>query len=277
MANIFREPLIVIQSTGVTVNPNNTLLRAKTRETLTISIGNDVSTTANPTFLTLTPSNEQFQINQYLIKPNALTGSINLLGNTTVTNDLTVGGNLDILGTTTTAEKIQSSLSQSYTIFESGSTQFGNTSDDTHVVTGSLLSSGSLSIHNYNITDVSDDIYLSIGRSDYLITENGAKEYVDENDNDNLEVYLRKCFAHTGSFVDSDTFTFNAVTASAPIAITSTRVDDFMFFVNGQMMESDALTIQQQGSTLRLDIDSDNIGYDLTNDDEVVAWGKFNS
>ena len=42
-------------------------------------------------------------------------------------------------------------------------------------------------------------------------------------------------------------------------------------------MESDALTIQQQGSTLRLDIDSDNIGYDLTNDDEVVAWGKFNS
>ena len=56
-----------------------------------------------------------------------------------------------------------------------------------------------------------------------------------------------------------------------------TRVDDFMFFVNGQLMESDALTIQQQGSTLRLDINSNNIGYDLTNDDEVVGWGKFNS
>ena len=37
-----------------------------------------------------------------------------------------------------------------------------------------------------------------------------------------------------------------------------------MFFVNGQLMESD-LTIQQQGSTLRLDINSNNIGYDLTN------------
>ena len=48
-------------------------------------------------------------------------------------------------------------------------------------------------------------------------------------------------------------------------------------FVNGQLMESDVLTIQQQGSTLRLDINSDNIGYDLTNDDEVVGWGKFNS
>ena len=72
MANIFREPLIVIQSTGVTVNPNNTPLNAETRETLTISIGNDVSTTANPIFSTLTISNEQFQINQYLLNRRVL-------------------------------------------------------------------------------------------------------------------------------------------------------------------------------------------------------------
>ena len=277
MANIFREPLVLTQGTGVTIDLNNQLLQAVSRESVTISIGNDVSVTGNPVFLTLTPTNEQFQINQYLIKPNALTGSINLLGDTTIKNNLIVGGNLTIKETTT-VEKIESSLSQSYTIFESGSTQFGNSSDDTHLITGSFSSSGSISLSNYNVTDVSNDIYLSIGRTDYLVTENGAKDYVDENDNDNLETYLRKCFAHTGSFVDSDTFTFSAVTASSPSpAITSTRVDDFMFFVNGQLMESDALTIQQQGSTLKLDINSDNIGYDLTNDDEVVAWGKFNS
>ena len=277
MANIFREPLVLTQGTGVTIDLNNQLLQAASRESVTISIGNDVSVTGNPVFLTLTPTNEQFQINQYLIKPNALTGSINLLGDTTIKNNLIVGGNLTIKETTT-VEKIESSLSQSYTIFESGSTQFGNTSDDTHLITGSFSSSGSISLSNYNVTDVSNDIYLSVGRTDYLVTENGAKDYVDENDNDNLETYLRKCFAHTGSFVDSDTFTFSAVTASSPSpAITSTRVDDFMFFVNGQLMESDALTIQQQGSSLKLDINSDNIGYDLTNDDEVVAWGKFNS
>jgi len=277
MANIFREPLVLTQGTGVTIDLNNQLLQAVSRESVTISIGNDVSVTGNPVFLTLTPTNEQFQINQYLIKPNALTGSINLLGDTTIKNNLIVGGNLTIKETTT-VEKIESSLSQSYTIFESGSTQFGNSSDDTHLITGSFSSSGSISLSNYNVTDVSNDIYLSVGRTDYLVTENGAKDYVDENDNDNLETYLRKCFAHTGSFVDSDTFTFSAVTASSPSpAITSTRVDDFMFFVNGQLMESDALTIQQQGSTLKLDINSDNIGYDLTNDDEVVAWGKFNS
>ena len=276
MANIFRQPLVFIDGVGVTISTNNTPLRAVTRELTTISIGNNVSKTGNPIFLSLTSSNEQFQINQYLIKPNALTGSINLLGDTTVRNNLIVGGDLTIKETTT-VEKIESSLSQSYTIFESGSTQFGNTSDDTHFITGSFLSSGSISLSNYNVTDVSDDIYLSVGRTDYLITENGVKDYVDENDNDNLEIYLRKCFAHTGSFVDSDTFTFSAVTASSPSpTITSTRVDDFMFFVNGQLMETDALTIQQQGSSLRLDINSDNIGYDLTNDDEVVAWGKFN-
>tara|TARA_R110002020_G_scaffold320847_1_gene536758 strand:+ start:2352 stop:3185 length:834 start_codon:yes stop_codon:yes gene_type:complete len=277
MANIFRQPLVFIDGVGVTISTNNTPLRAVTRELTTISIGNNVSKTGNPIFLSLTSSNEQFQINQYLIKPNALTGSINLLGDTTVRNNLIVGGDLTIKETTT-VEKIESSLSQSYTIFESGSTQFGNTSDDTHFITGSFLSSGSISLSNYNVTDVSDDIYLSVGRTDYLITENGVKDYVDENDNDNLEIYLRKCFAHTGSFVDSDTFTFSAVTASSPSpTITSTRVDDFMFFVNGQLMESDALTIQQQGSTLKLDINSDNIGYDLTNDDEIVGWGKFNS
>ena len=177
MANIFRNPIVFTQGTGVTISPNDTSLQGITRETVTISIGNNVSTTANPIFSSLVSSNEQFQINQYLIKPNALTGSISLLGSTTVSNNLTVGGSLTI-SETTTVEKIESQLSQSYTIFESGSTQFGNTSDDTHLITGSFLSSGSTSLHNYNVTDISNDIYLSVGRVNYLVTEKGAKDYV---------------------------------------------------------------------------------------------------
>ena len=276
MANIFREPLVLTQGTGVTINLNNQLINAKTRESVTISIGTDVSTIANPLFSTLTPTNEQFQINQYLIKSNSITGSITQLGSLT-TDSFTVNGDMNVLGITT-AQKITSQLSQSVTLFESGSSQFGDTSDDIHQFSGSFLNSGSFSLsNNHSTTNVSDDIYLSIGRSDYLVTENVVKNYVDDNDNQALQTYLRKCFVHTGNFVDSDTFSFNAVTSSAPAGFTSTRVDDFMFFVNGQLMETDALTIQQQGSTLKLDINSDNIGYDLTNDDEVVAWGKFNS
>ena len=42
-------------------------------------------------------------------------------------------------------------------------------------------------------------------------------------------------------------------------------------------MEHDALEIQQVGTTFRLKVDTDSIGYDLESDDEIIAQGKFNS
>jgi len=277
MANIAREPLTTIQGLGVTVTPNNKAVFGQTSpsEQITISIGNDVFTTSNAVFNQLTPTNKILTINNFIISEGGFTGSINLQGSITIPL-LNVSGSFNSKGITK-AEKIESQLSQSVTIFESGSTQFGDTADDTHTISGSFLTSGSFSLNNHNVVGLSDDIFLSVGRSTHLATESGSKKYIDDLDSITKQQYVRKCFAHTGSFVDSDTFTFNAVTASAPNIYASTRVDDFMFFVNGQLMESDALTIQQQGSTLRLDINSNNIGYDLTNDDEVVGWGKFNS
>ena len=275
MANIFREPLVLTQGTGVTINLNNQLLQAKSRESVTISIGNDVSPTGNPVFLTLTPTNEQFQINEYLIKPNALTGSISLLGSLT-SDSLTIGGDMTVLGTTT-AQRITSQLSQSVTLFESGSTQFGNTSDDTHQFSGSFSSSGSITLGNHLVRNVSDDTSLTDGSSTDLITEKAVKAYLDTNDDDTIPAYFRKCFAHTGSFVSSTTSSFTAVTASAPTGFTSTSEHDFVFFINGQLMEHDGVSVKQAGTSFLLHIDGDSIGYDLTNDDEVVAWGKFNS
>ena len=276
MANIFREPLVLTDGTGVTINFSGQLLHAKSRESVIISIGNDVSVTSNPIFLSLTPSNEQFQINQYLIKPNALTGSISLLGSLTSNGSLTVGGDMSVLGTTT-VKKITSQLSQSVTLFESGSSQFGNTLDDTHQFSGSFLYSGSISLGNHSITSVSDDTSLTDASSTDLVTEKAVKAYLDTNDDDPISAYFRKCFAHTGSFVSSTTSSFTAVSASAPSGFTSTSENDFMFFINGQMMEHDGISVQQNGSSFAVHIDSDSIGYDLTNDDEVVAWGKFNS
>jgi hypothetical protein len=275
MANIFREPLVLTQGTGVTINLNNQLLQAKTRESVTISIGNDVSVTGNPIFLTLTPTNEQFQINEYLIKPNALTGSISLLGSLTI-DSLTIGGDMSVLGTTT-AQKIESQLTQSVTLFESGSSQFGDTSDDTHQFSGSFLSSGSFSVGNHSVSRVSNDTSLTDGSSTDLVTEKAVKAYLDANDDDTIPAYFRKCFTHTGSFVSSTTSSFTAVSASAPTGFTSTSEHDFVFFINGQLMEHDGVSVRQAGTSFLLHIDSDSIGYDLTNDDEVVAWGKFNS
>ena len=42
-------------------------------------------------------------------------------------------------------------------MFSSGSTIFGNDTTDTHNFTGSLLISGSLSINNYSVTEISND------------------------------------------------------------------------------------------------------------------------
>ena len=276
MANIFREPLTLIQGTGVTITPNNTPLRAESREVVTIAIGNEVSTTSNPLFLSLTNTAQQFQINQYLIKPNSLTGSINLLGGLDTSTSLTVGGDMTVLGTTT-VQKIESELTQSFTIFDSGSSIFGDTSDDSHRFSGSFSPSGSISLNNYSVHNISNDTSMTDGSATEIITENVAKTYIDNTGHENFQTYLRKCFAHTGSFVNSATSSFTAVTASAPSGITSTSENDFMFFINGQMIEHDGVSIQQTASTFLLKLDSSSVGYDLENSDDVVAWGKFNA
>jgi hypothetical protein len=59
--------------------------------------------------------------------------------------------------------------------------------------------------------------------------------------------------------------------------MTDTGENDFLFFINGQYMEHDAITIQQSGSVLHLFVNTGSIGYDLESDDEILAWGRWNS
>ena len=66
-------------------------------------------------------------------------------------------------------------------------------------------------------------------------------------------------------------------TASAPSGVTATSENDFVFFINGQYMEHDALTIAQNGAEFYLQVDTSAIGYDLESDDEILAIGKFDS
>ena len=276
MANIFREALVPKQGTGVTINQDNQLLRAETRELVNISIGNDVSVTSQPLFLSVTPTSQEFQINQFIITPNAMTGSINLLGDLTLSTTLTVGNDMRVLGATT-ASKIESQQTQSFTIFDSGSSLFGDSVDDTHKISGSLLSSGSIVLNNGTIQNISNDTALSDNSTQDVVTERAGKTYIDNIGYEGFQTYQRKCFPHTGSFISPTTSSFNAVTASAPSGFTSTTKNDFMFFINGVIVENDGVDIQQVGSSLLLKIDTSNVGYVLSGDDEVVGWGKFNS
>ena len=87
----------------------------------------------------------------------------------------------------------------------------------------------------------------------------------------------KQYYKSTTSILNTATASFTAVTASAPAGVTATDENDFLFFINGQYMEHDAITIQQSGSSFLLQVDTDGIGYELESDDEIISVGKFNS
>ena len=76
-----------------------------------------------------------------------LTGNITHIGNVNQTGDSNISGDL-VVGGTVTAQEFKTELVTSATIFESGSTIFGNSLDDTHTITGSVAITGSLNVDN---------------------------------------------------------------------------------------------------------------------------------
>ena len=109
-----------------------------------------------------------------------------------------------------------------------------------------------------------------------LVSEFALKNFSTTNVGD-VQTYLRKQFFKTSNSIVNPTASFAAVTASAPSGYTATSEDDFLFFINGQYMEHDAIEIEQSGSVFLLKVDNSGIGYDLESDDEIIAVGKFNS
>tara|TARA_B100001094_G_scaffold136639_1_gene132268 strand:- start:2635 stop:4329 length:1695 start_codon:yes stop_codon:yes gene_type:complete len=271
---VVSNPLIFTGGTGVTISNDGIEFNGSTTITQDISIDQDVSTTANVTFAQVSASSFVIGTNTY--NDNSLTGSLNISGSLTTTGNITVNGDATVEGTLTVRELKTEFVSASI-LFESGSTVFGDTSDDTHQFSGSVLTSGSLRLNNYTVHEISNDTSLTDGSSTALVTENAAKTYID-NQTDDQQAYLRKQFVKTSTSITAPgTASFTAVTASAPSDMTSTSENDFVFFINGQYMEHDALQIQQESTTFRVIVDTDSIGYDLEGDDEILAIGKFNS
>ena len=265
-------PIIFSQGTGVTLSQNNVEFNGSSPLTQTISIGQDVSTTSNVLFNQVTSS--FLTIGSTTYNSGNIDGDISILGSLTTTGNITVQGNATINGTVT-AKRFHTEFISASILLESGSTKFGDSTDDSHQFTGSVDVSGSFTLNGYTITNISDDTTMSGSSSQTLVTENAVKTLVSDT---TQELYLRKqLFKSSVSITVPSTASFNAVTASAPASLTATSKNDFIFFINGQYMEHDALNIQQSGATFVLKVDNNNIGYDLESDDEVIAIGKFES
>tara|TARA_R110001592_G_scaffold41263_1_gene134766 strand:- start:5532 stop:7208 length:1677 start_codon:yes stop_codon:yes gene_type:complete len=242
-----------------------------------ISIPQQVETTSNVQFNQVTSS--ALMIGSNVFSSTGVSQDWSVTGSVEATTTLTVGGNATI-GGTLIAQEFHTEYVSGSIILTSGSTQFGDTLDDTHYFTGSMFTSGSFELNGYSINEISNDTTLSSQSSTALVTENALKTYVDTTKADvaSFPTYVRKQFVKISTgLTGTNTASFNAITASAPAGLTSTSEHDFLFFINGQYMEHDAIEIQQAASTFLLKVDSDSIGYDLESDDEILAWGKFNS
>tara|TARA_R100001129_G_scaffold57391_2_gene39551 strand:+ start:551 stop:2233 length:1683 start_codon:yes stop_codon:yes gene_type:complete len=268
---------ILTQGTGVTISNTGVGFDGSSALTQNMSIGQDVATTANVQFNQLTASNA-IQIGDSSTKYNStgISGSIDITGSFETTGDLTVQGSTTIQGTIT-ANELHTTFTSASIIFASGSTKFGDTLDDTHQFTGSVSTTGSFSLNGYEVNEISNDTSLTDGSATALVTENAIKTYITNNVTDNANYLRKNFFKSSASITNATTASFTAVTASAPTGLTSTTENDFVFFINGQYMEHNAIAIQQKGSSLELHVNTGSIGYILESDDEILGIGKFNS
>jgi len=279
MAVRLKYPLTISGITGVTSSAGT--YDGTTPIVQELSVGNDISTTGNVQFNAVTSSG--YDLDGYILLADRWTTNFSA-GSIVTTGNITIPGNATISGIVT-AEKFEAELTSSAVIYKSGSTQFGDSLDDNHYITGSLRQSGSFVLNGYSVMEVTNDTSLTDERSDSLATESASKSYIvttvgTAGSATATELYLRKNYNRTAESVSNNTASFSAYSASSgfsPEDVTETTENDFIFFNNGQVMEHDALTIQQSGSDFLLIVDPDSIGYNLASDDEIKAWGKFNA
>jgi len=276
-------PLRINEGTGVSLTKNdiggNVVLDGSDTSVVKISIGQAVSTSSNVQFDTITLSSNSLTIgtgsNDVLVFSDGnIDGNLKFNDKVTITEDLITIGNLVYQGVVS-ASNFETDLSTASHSVQTGSTKWGELLSQKQFFTGSLNVSSSFKLNGYEVNEISNDTDLTDQSRDSLITEYATYQYLVTTSP--TRSYLRKSFVHTGSFVDSSTIRFAALTASAPSNLTSTSENDFMFFINGMLIENDALTIQQNSSNLDLSLDTDSLGYTLSLQDEVIGFGKFNS
>ena len=273
--------LVFEQGTGVTLSNNGVSFDGSSGLTQEFSIGQSVGTTDNVQFNTLTANSVQIGTGTTVIADGRISssdGTIEITGSSIITGSLTVLGDVRITGSLTADSTITQVTTRSID-YSTGSNAFGESLSDTHSFTGSVDVTGSLKLNGYSVNEISNDTGLTNQSQTALVTE-----YVLANttvsagvSNDDL-TYLRKNFYKTSTGISgSNTASFTAVTASTT-TMTSTSENDFVFFINGQYMEHDAISIQQKNSTeFLLKVDTVSIGYELESDDEILGIGKFNS
>ena len=235
-------PLRINEGTGVSLTKNdiggNLVLDGSDTSVVKISIGQAVSTSSNVQFDVVSLSSNSLTIgtgsNDVLVfNDGSVAGDLKFNDKGTITEDLNTIGNLIYQGVVSSSN-FETDLSSATHSVQTGSTKWGELSSQKQFFTGSLNVSSSFKLNGYEVNEISNDTSLTDQSRDSLITEYAAYQYLVTTSP--VRSYLRKSFVHTGSFVDSSTIRFSAITASAPTIFTSTSENDFMFFINGMLI-----------------------------------------
>jgi len=273
--------LIFEQGTGVTLSNNGITFDGSSELTQEFSIGQSVGTTDDVQFNTLTANSVQIGTGTTVIADGSISssdGTIEITGSAVVTGSLTVVGDVVVTGSVT-ADLFVTQVTTRSIDFSTGSNDFGDSLDDQHQFTGSVEITGSFSLNGYEVDEISNDTTLTDASQTALVTEYALANFTTEELTTDETTYLRKNFYKTSTGVTgTNTASFTATTASAPSGMTATSENDFVFFINGQYMEHDAITIRQvETGSFHLMVNTDSIGYELESDDEILAIGKFNT
>jgi len=92
----------------------------------------------------------------------------------------------------------------------------------------------------------------------------------------NISGYLSINNQATGAYVDPVTAVFAYDWIAAPAPLPPTNSNQFIFFVNGQLIEKSAIVSFTQGTNIStLVIDSAALGFGFESGDEIIGIGKF--
>ena len=194
--------LTLTQGTGVTISNSGVGFDGSSALTQTISIGQSVATTDNVLFNQVTASNAlQIGTSSTKYSSTGISGSIDVTGSLATTGNFTVQGDTTINGTLT-ADEFHTTFTSASVLFDSGSTKFGDTLDDTHQFTGSADITGSFKLNGYEITEISNDTSLTDGSATSVPTENAVKTYINGLVG-GAQTYLRKQFVKISSGISN--------------------------------------------------------------------------
>jgi len=278
-----RNPLLVKQGTGVTLTKNGQTgsfkIDGSDTSTIQVSIGQAVQTSSNVQFNDVTLSSDSLTVGTgsdvLVFSDGKIVGDVHFQQEVLNTQNLFIIGNLIYKGNVTSSNLVIDGGNVTSSA-QTGSTKWGEDLSQKQFFTGSLDVTGSVKLNGSStVREISNDVNATNQSQTAFVTEYATYEFLSGNKPE--RDYLRKSFVHTGSFVNSTTARFTALTASAPTGMTGTTENDFMFFINGMLIENDALTIQQSSTNLNLTLDTNSLGYTLSSQDEVIGFGKFNS